>query len=763
MSDSTRLEMTLDDDRMRPFLPLVYSAWSDGELTPDEISSICDAVDRHPKIDADCRTALRLWLDPQQPPTPVELELLRRRVADWSAALESQPGTVVALGLALTRATRSPVSAAEEAAVADIEASVGPLGAVPARLRGPVVLRTLDERPATFDVADLTSVLDGRYGPIRSRMRELLSRPEFRYVEDLSSDEYREQVLVWTRRLAAEGIGRLGYPAPFGTDQPGEFAAAFAQIGHHDLSLLTKVGVQFGLFGGAIARLGTTAHHEQYLTDIASLELAGCFAMTETGHGSNVRDLETTATYDRDADVLVVETPHHLARKDYIGNAAAHGRMAVVFARLLVDDIDHGVHAVLVPIRTSDGSTAPGIRIEDNAAKGGLAGVDNGRLWFDDVRVPRAALLNRFASIDEDGTYHSEIPDPDRRFFTTIGTLVGGRIGVGAAAVNVAKSALTIAVRYAHRRRQFGPEPGAEELLIDYPLHQQRLIPRLAATYAYHFAYESLFADFADGTSDQRQLEARAAGLKAFASWHALDTLQEAREACGGQGYLAENRLVRMRADADVFTTYEGDNTVLVQLVAKGLLSNFKQQFESMSPTGVVRYVLRRAATVIGEASPITRSATDPEELVDPVWQLGELQWQRDHQVETLAQRIKKRLDEGVDPFDAFTQVQAHAMSATRSHIDWLVHTEFVAAIERLEPGPVREVLDRLRSLHGLALMQANLAYFQEHGHFSAAGARAVRKQHDRLVAELATESLALVDAFAIPDAVLSAPIAVRD
>ncbi len=761
MSRSHQPELSLDDDRMRLFLPLVYSAWSDGELTDDEITSICDAVDRHPNIDADCRTALRHWLDPSHPPTPVELEHLRRRVADWSAALESQPGSVVGLGLALTRATRR-VSTAEEAAMADIDSTLGPLGPVPAGLRAPVVLRQLEERAATFPVAELTAVLDGQHAPIRTRMRDLLSRPEFEYVEGLTGHEYREQVLDWSRRLAEEGIGRLGYPAPFGTNQPGEFVAAFAQIGHHDLSLLTKVGVQFGLFGGAIARLGTAAHHEHYLADVAELKLAGCFAMTETGHGSNVRDLETTAVYSPDTDELIVTTPHELTRKDYIGNAAAHGRLAVVFARLVVDGIDHGVHAVLVPIRNPDGATAPGVRIEDNAAKGGLAGVDNGRLWFDGVRVPRTALLNRFASIDEDGTYHSEIPDPDRRFFTTIGTLVGGRIGVGAAAVSVAKSALTIAIRYAHRRRQFGPEPGAEELLIDYPLHQQRLIPRLAATYAYHFAYESLVADFATGTADQRQVEARAAGLKAFATRHALDTIQEAREACGGQGYLAENRLVRMRADADVFTPYEGDNTVLAQLVAKGLLSNFKQQFESMSPTGMVRYVLRRAAAAVTETSPLTRSATDPDELTDPAWQTTQLQWRRDHQVETLAQRIKKRLDNGVDAFDAFTQVQLHAVAASASHVDLLAHEEFTAALAELDPGPVADVLDKLRALHGLSRIKADLAYFQEHGRLSAASAKAVRKQHDRLVSELADESLALVDAFGIPEEVLAAPIAAR-
>jgi acyl-CoA oxidase len=370
--------------------------------------------------------------------------------------------------------------------------------------------------------------------------------------------------------------------------------------------------------------------------------------------------------------------------------------------------------------------------------------------------------LNRFADIDDQGEYVSDIPDPDRRFFTMIGTLVGGRIGVGAAAVNVAKSALTIAVRYAHRRRQFGPMPEAETLLIDYPIHQQRLIPRLAATYAYHFAYEALIEDFGSGTEDQRQIEGRAAGLKAFATWHAIDAIQSAREATGGQGFLTENRLTTMRADADIFTTYEGDNTVLAQLVAKGLLSEFRQQFESMSTTGMVRYLFRRTSGAISETSPVTRSATDVDQLTDSAWQREQLEWREAHQIESLGKRIKKRIDDGVEPFDAFTQLQTHAIAVAASHVERLVLESFASAVDRLEDGPIRDTLDRLRALHGLATIQRDLGWFQEHGRLSAASAGAIRETHDLLVQDVAADSLALVDAFAIPDQILAAPIATQ-
>ena len=121
--------------------------------------------------------------------------------------------------------------------------------------------------------------------------------------------------------------------------------------------------------------------------------------MTETGHGSNVQALRTTATYDAETQEFVIHTPDDDARKDYIGNAARDGRMAVVFAQLIAGGEERGVHALLVPIRDEHGDPCPGVRLEDCGAKLGLNGVDNGRIWFDHVRVPRENLLDRYAQV----------------------------------------------------------------------------------------------------------------------------------------------------------------------------------------------------------------------------------------------------------------------------------------------------------------------------------------------------------------------------
>src|SRR5690349_12880049 len=172
----------------------------------------------------------------------------------------------------------------------------------------------------------------------------------------LPHDEYRDRVLELLQRSAASGLPARGFPKEYGgAADLGGFIAGFETLAFGDLSLMVKAGVQFGLFAGAILHLGTERHHKQYLADAISGRLLGCFAMTETGHGSNVQALGTTATYDAATGEFVIHTPTESARKDYIGNAARHGRMAAVFAQLVVGGESHGVHCLLVPIRAEDG------------------------------------------------------------------------------------------------------------------------------------------------------------------------------------------------------------------------------------------------------------------------------------------------------------------------------------------------------------------------------------------------------------------------
>jgi acyl-CoA oxidase len=638
---------------------------------------------------------------------------------------------------------------------------------------GPV----LPETPV--DPGALRKVLDGRWGWIRDEVRETLTDPLFAPREGTSIDEQRELTLQRAQRLATTQGPKLLFPKEYGgSDELGAAITAFETQAFGDLSLLVKNGVQFGLFGGAVLHLGTRRHHERYLPAIMTLELPGCFAMTETGHGSDVASIRTTATYDADRRCFIVHTPDEDARKDYIGNAAAHGRMAVVFAQLITQGESHGVHALLVPIRDENGTPLPGVTIEDDGLKGGLNGVDNGRLWFDSVSVDRDALLDRHGTVDEDGTYHSPIESQSRRFFTMLGTLVQGRISVSGAAVSAAKSALTIAVRYAEARRQFAaPGKDTEVTILDYLAHQRRLLPALAKTYALHFAQSELVAMLHEvftnpdaDDMDRRRLETLAAGTKATTTWHATQTIQTCREACGGQGYLTVNRLPVLKADTDIFTTFEGDNTVLMQLVAKTLLTNYQQDFGELDTIGMVRFVADQLIETVIERTAVRELA---RRLIDAVpgidedtnihdrgWQLSLVEFRERHVLDGVARRMRQGFSEGGDPFDVFNSAQDHILLAAHAHIDRVVLEAFVSAVDEIEPGPVKDLLDVVCDLHALSLIESERGWFLEHGRLTPARSKAVIAAVNDLCSRLRPLAAALVDGFGIPDGVLGAPIA---
>ncbi len=766
------IRLELDDPHLLPFLPLIYLAWADGELTEDEINSICAEFDALDGIDQACKEAFNRWLDPSDPPSPPDMKAILRQIQAISERLPSPETLDLGVFAAeLTSAGRdgAGLTDAERKAVQRLGDRLGMVGNEPTRAlvarsaptsANTVVVAPVEPAPP-FDVRAVARWRDGGRADIREQVRSLLREPVFHHRLGLSISEQRVLVYEQTKRLAEAGFGRLGMPEQYGGwGTAGDFIAVFSVLGHHDLSLLTKFGVQFGLFGGAILRLGTERHHAAYLAEIGSFALPGCFAMSETDHGSNVQALETTATYDAGSGTFEVHTPHAGARKDYIGNAALHGRAAVVFAQLITNGTCHGVHAFIVPVRAEDGATLPGVTIEDDGPKAGLNGVDNGSIGFDSVRVPHASLLDRFAAVEADGTYTSSIPSENKRFFTTIGALVGGRIGVAAASISAAETALTIAIRYGVKRRQFGPEGGPERALMDYRSHQQRLLPRLATTYAYRFAVESVIDDFTERRLPQRELEATAAGLKAFGSWHANDTIQECREACGGAGYLAVNRLGPLKADADVFQTFEGDNVVLAQLVARSLLSDYSQQFNEMNLLGTIRFIASKALATVREANPIVIGGADEDELRDRDRYLELFRWREEHLLAALAARLKKRIDQGIDSTAAFADVQLHAIATARAHVERLVLERFAARVDDLEQGPEREILDMLCDLHALSTLEADRGWFQEHGQLSASASKGLRRIVTRLAAEVRTSAVPLTDAFAIPDEVIGAPIA---
>lgn len=755
-----------------PFLPMLYVAWADAILTPSEIDLIRTQIEAQAWLDAPTKVILKKWLDPANPPSPRELKEWLNIIKSAAPDIHPQAKQTLAnfgIDIAKLNGFEEKLSVFTDAkanlALCQIEEALGVVSqeafeemmASPAQR--PDTSKPTESAGLSFSVDLLQRLLEGDYHQLREKVRKVLNDPAFALSLETDKNIFRKQVYEWTKLLADQGWGALAYPEKYGgQDDIEKYFAVFETIGYHDLSLAIKFGVQFGLWGGSVQWLGTKYHHKWLLKKIGTLEIPGCFAMTENGHGSNVRDIETTAVYDASTQEFVIHTTTPDAFKTYIGNAAVHGQMATVFAQLETNGERYGVHAFVVPIRDENGSLAEGVHIEDNGLKLGLNGVDNGKIWFDHVRVPRQNLLNRFAEVAEDGTYSSPIASESRRFFTMLGTLVGGRIGVPKAGLSAAKTALTIAVKYGLKRRQFGAANKPETLLLDYRSHQRRLMPLLANAYAYTFALQYVNQRFVNGSEeDAREIEALAAGMKSVVTWNTTATIQECREACGGQGYMAENRFAALKADSDIFTTFEGDNTVLLQLVAKGRLSEFKQQFHDMNWFSLVKYFTSNAIADYIGFSPIMTRKTDREHLRNADFHLQAFRYREEDLVRSVAQRLKYRIDNGMNSYKAFIECQTHLISMAEAYIERVVLEQFVEKVYACNDTPTRETLKQLCQLYALQTIEKHSSWYLEQGYMEGKKSKAIRREVDALCLEVRGNALQLVEAFAVPEQSLGA------
>jgi len=641
------------------------------------------------------------------------------------------------------------------------------------------------EKSATFRLCRSPAEAPGTLGvPLqltfcRQRMRALLDAHDIAFRDriyamfeqhaDLFTPRYgltvpEERELVMARWAVIREAQLLKGTLNYSPEARGRYDAVMESCGYVDHSLEVKMGVHYGLFGSSVALLGDEQQCRRWLQDIEDARMLGCFALTELGHGSNVRGIETLATYDPGRGEFIIHTPTETAQKYWIGGAAETARWAVVFAKLLTPDgVHRGIHPFLVRLRTDAGEVCHGITIADVGVKQGLNGVDNGRIWFDNVRIPREQMLARYSQVLPDGSYRSSFKTGDEQFAAQLAALTGGRVSISVGAVNRMKTGLCIAIRYALSRRAFAPSGDDEEadatanethdgktapeemLLMDYQSHQMRLLPMLATTYVLALATNRLKYRWHHRLEDPnpKEIHLWSSGLKAFATWTMSDVLQECRESCGGMGYLAENRIGVLKCDFDVYLTYEGTNIVLVQQVARAQL----------------------AAYAAGKLPPppAVPAITSDRELAEPAFITASLARLHDALVRRLAERLAYATKQNsMKPFFAWNKMCLDlAVDVGKVYTCLLAYRIACDEVRQIDDPVLKQILGYCCALYGLHMLDKYGALLTRMNVYADAPntLERIHQQVEYLSSLLRPNALALVDAFSIPPMLL-APIA---
>lgn len=251
------------------------------------------------------------------------------------------------------------------------------------------------------------------------------------------------------------------------------------ELGYYDCALSMRMYVHYSLFKETIWYQGTSQQYEKWKEDIENMNVIGCFAMTELGHSSYLRGIETIATYDKETQEFIINSSSLLATKWWIGMAGETATHTVALCNLQIGSNKVGLHWFIIPLRDPlTGELKPGISAGHLGSKFGRNGLDNGWIQFTQVRIPRENMLMRWGQVSANGEYRGS------KFSSlAYSTLIGERIASLGEIYNIVSKAATISSRYSMVRVQ-GPN---NTQIIDFQNHQFQLIPIISFCYATKF------------------------------------------------------------------------------------------------------------------------------------------------------------------------------------------------------------------------------------------------------------------------------------
>ncbi|KAL7689551.1 putative acyl-CoA dehydrogenase/oxidase and middle domain superfamily, acyl-CoA oxidase [Plasmopara halstedii] len=519
----------------------------------------------------------------------------------------------------------------------------------------------------------------------------------------------------------------------------------------------SSTALHTGMFLNNLGLLFTDEQQSRWMEMAKQWRMVGCYVQTELGHGSNVRGLETTASYIPADDEFEIHSPTVTSMKWWPGALARTANFGVVYARLLLGGKDYGVHNFMVQLRDLEThDVMPGVTLGDIGPKIGFNNVDNGYCAFNRVRIPRSNMGMRFATVTSEGKYTKNVGIPKEVIYFTM--LQTRMVYVRSSGLALAK-ACTISIRYSGVRRQGydarNPESTEEVCVLDYQTQQYRLFPLLAAAYAIILSgnhVDTIASQLADQVKNgdlSMLVEGHtiSCGLKVVASEMASNGIETCRRACGGHGYLLSSGLPVLLGDVVQMVTAEGENFVLCQQTARALLKIHGQyQSGGQLPT---------AMQFIAQIDTLCRSQPRSKD-----------QWlELDTYVETFQQRflyllrsltIKASMDSSIAAVLQNNSVQCVELSNAYTYL--ILVNNFVEAV-RAAPSEIRLVLQLLCKLFALTQLDATASQFIESGCIFSSDMTTIRASMVELLDLIRPHAVTLVDGFNFSDHALNSTL----